>query len=732
MTGLQGFVRRTLSGLKSNHVRTPTVLQMEAVECGAAALAIVLGYFGRFVPLEKLRADCGVSRDGSNAGSMLKVARTYGLVARGFRRLPATVLNGPFPSIVLWNLTHFVVVEGTKDTRIFLNDPALGRRTVDQKEFEASFSSIALTFEKGASFEPGGKPTRLLPRISDIAKEYRWYLVLVVILGLLIAIPTFVAPGFMAVFVDEILVQKRTEWLTPLVLAITGATVLLAILAWLKEITLLRLETTMSLRRSADYFWHVLRLPASFFGLRYLGDIANRATSVERVAQVLTVELGSAAINSLTVLVVFLLMFFIDPALAVISLFGAILNLVVLRILHRARVDASIRLQSDESKLFSTSLIGIRSIETLKATGSEDDYFAKWSGYHARSLISEQSLNRLEQMSAIVPPFIVIMTTAIALTVGGARVIEGVLTLGALLAYQVLFATMSASTQQIVTGASQSQQVAADLARLDDAFNYPIDWRHCVGDTTQEHQSKSAVALRLRSVTFGYAPLAPPLIQDLDIEVKPGGWVAVVGASGSGKSTVGKLISGLYEPWSGEVLLDGRAITSWSRKNLSDTVATVDQDIAMFNGSIQDNICLWDSTVPFKDIRAAIEDAELSELVDTLPGNIDAAIEEGGRNLSGGQRQRIEIARGIVRNPALIVLDEATSALDAAAEFAVMNAIRRRGMTCIVIAHRLSTIRDCDEIIVLDHGRVAERGRHEDLIARDGAYAALIAEDNPE
>jgi len=724
--------RRTVGGkargLSKRRVRTPLVLQMEAVECGAACLGMVLGYFGKFVSLDILRVDCGVSRDGSNAANLLKVAQQYGCTAKGFRKTDSDVLKGPFPAILFWNFNHFVVLEGASKSAAYLNDPAVGRRSVPLSEFEKSFTGIVLSVEPGENFEHGGKPPRPMVQLLRQAAAFRVQLFFVLLIGFLIAIPGFAVPNFAGIFVDGILLENQRSWFRPLVAAIAASVIAMTILSWIKSAVLLRVAADMTSWRSADFLWYVLRLPPGFFALRYLGDIANRVTSVQRIAQLISGQIGFAVFKLFTALILFALMFILEPVLAMVAIGGALINVLVLKVLHRVRFETSVRLSVEEGKLFGTSFIGIKTIETLKASAREDDFFGKWAGYHARTILSEQLLARLDQLSALVPAVIITMTMAAALWIGGARVLESALTLGAFIAFQALFSAVSAPVQLMVDTVGQSQQVAADLTRLNDVLNHPLDWRHAKPPTAGPITKTEAVSLRLENLSFGYNPLAPALIDGFDLKITPGGWTALVGATGSGKSTIGKLASGLYQPWGGRVLIDGKDITTIDRFELAQLIGAVDQEIALFEGSFRDNLTLWDPTVPQEALISAARSAQIFDLISSTAESFAGQVEENGRNFSGGERQRIEIARALVRSPALLILDEATSALDPATELNIMQALRARGMSCLVVAHRLSTIRDCDEIIVLDRGQVVERGTHDELMARDGEYSRLIRE----
>ncbi|WP_193199017.1 NHLP family bacteriocin export ABC transporter peptidase/permease/ATPase subunit [Nostoc sp. MG11] len=712
--------------------RTPTLLQMEAVECGAAALGIILGYYDRIVPLAELRQACGVSRDGSKASNILNAARRYGLQAKGFKVDLDGLRKLECPYIVFWNFNHFLVVEGFAKDKVYLNDPATGPRTISPAEFDQSFTGVVLVVEPSAEFQPGGRKPSLTVALWDRLQSSLGALVYCVIAGLLLVIPGLAIPAFSQAFVDNVLIEGRNDWLRPLILGMILTAILNGFLTLLQLQFLRRMKIKLAVGMSSRFLWHILRLPVSFYDQRFAGEISSRVRLNDSLANLLSGRLATTVISAVTVVFYAAVMLQYDVVLTLIGIGFVIVNVSVWRWVSRQRVDANLRLMQEQGKVSGVAISGLQSMETLKASGLESEFFSRWAGYYAKAINARQEMDTTNQTLGVLPSFLTSITSMLLLAVGGLRVMDGALSIGMLIAFQALMQRFLEPVNNLVSLAGELQEMEGNLGRLDDVLRNAIDPAVERERSMPPTHTLPAANVRLqgyvelRNITFGYNRSAPALIENLSLSLKPGQRVALVGGSGSGKSTVAKLVCGLYEPWAGEILFDGQPRADIPRPILTNSVALVEQDISLFAGSVRDNLTLWDSTVPFSNLVRACKDAAIQDVVLSMPGGYNADLAEGATNLSGGQRQRLEIARTLVNNPAILIMDEATSALDAEAEKLIDQKLRERGCTCVIVAHRLSTIRDCDEIIVFERGKVVQRGTHEELQQMEGKYLQLI------
>lgn len=728
---------------------TPTVLQMESTECGAACLGIILSHFGRHVPLEQLREDCGVSRDGSAASNIVRAARSHGLEVEAFTGEPGALRELRFPIIAHWNFNHFVVIEALGSDRVFINDPATGPRTISLEELDESFTGVVLVFERGPEFVPGGERSSVLRSLRERLPGARAGIAYVFLLGLLLVVPGLMIPVFSKVFIDDVLVRGNTEWLIPLLAAVVITYAARTVIASLRRFGLLKLSLRVDVTGSSRFLWHLLRLPVRFFDARLAGDLTSRLRVNETLARIISGRLAEAVLNLLLVGFFGAMLVYYDRRLAsVVFVFGG-LHLVALKLLVRRRVNHARRMEKEVAALAGISMGGLQLIESIKASGSEPDFFSRWSGHYARNVSAQQAFREANLVYDVVPSLLSMLERYLVLAIGALRVMDGDLTLGTLVAFQLLSGSFMAPVRGIAGLATELQTLDSGLTRLDDVLNHPHDPMlepeqvasaepeaesslatgdslHSPDSLDSPDRARLAGHLAVEDITFGYSRLAAPVLVGLSLVLEPGHRVAVVGPSGSGKSTVVKLLCGLYEPWEGRVLLAGVDRRRLPRALVSRTIGLVSQDITLFEGTVRENITMWDATVPDEVMIDAARDAMIHDEIMSRVGGYDSRVEEGGRNFSGGQRQRLEIARVLTQFPSLLVLDEATSALDPATEKQVDDNLRRRGCACVVVAHRLSTIRDCNEIIVLDRGVVVERGTHEQLVRQAGPYVELI------
>ncbi len=710
--------------------KVPVVMQMEALECGAASLTMILAYYGKWIPLEQVRVDCGVSRDGSNAKNIMTAARNYGLSAKGFRYEPEDLKKkGKFPCIIHWNFNHFVVLDGFKGDTAYLNDPARGTVKVPMKEFDESFTGICLMFEPTESFEPGGKPKSIFEFAVKQLKGTGTAIAFVILTTVIGSLMGIIQPGFNRIFLDRLLTKQNPDWLVPFLFALSGFAVIQLVVEWIRAIYSMRINGKLSAVGSTSFIWKVLRMPMEFFSQRMAGDIQMRQQSNASIAEKLIVTLVPITIN--TVMMVFYLVVMIrySVLLTLVGISSVVINIFLSNIISKKRINITRIQMRDSGKLAGTTVAGIEMIETIKASGAENGFFTKWSGYQASVNTQTVRYSKIDQYLGMLPTLFSTLSSSAVVILGAYLVIQGEFTVGMVMMFQGFLSSFNAPMTQLISAAQTMQEMRTEMERIEDVMQYPTDVlldQDRELDASKEYDKLSG-NIQLKNVTFGYSRLAQPLVKDFNLNLKPGDRVAFVGTSGCGKSTLSKLISGLYQPWSGEILFDGKPIKDIERTVFAGSLSVVDQDIIMFEDTIANNIKMWDDSIEDFEMIMAARDAQIHADIMHRDGGYNHKIIEGGKDFSGGQRQRMEIARVLAQDPTIIVLDEATSALDARTEYEVVKAIKERGITCIVVAHRLSTIRDCDEIIVMDRGNVIERGTHEELYANGGYYTQLVS-----
>ena len=721
--------RKIRPTLTKGVAKVPVVMQLEALECGAAALAMVMAYYGKWVPLEQVRVDCGVSRDGSKAKNIYLAAQNYGFDVKAFSMDPKGLKeSGKFPCIIHWNMNHFVVLDGFRGKHAYINDPARGTVKVTMEEFDKAFTGVVLIPTPGEKFEPGGKRRSTV----DFARKRLVgtgaavvFVMLTTAISYLFGITKSVTSR---IFMDRLLTGVNREWLTPFILLLILLAVIQIIVAWAQAVYSLKINGKMAVIGNTSYMWKVLRMPMEFFSQRLAGDIQNRAAMNAEIAGTLVNTFAPLVLNTIMMVVYLVLMLKHSVLLTLIGLGTILINAVLSRVISNQRINITRVQMRDAGKLAATTVAGIEMIETIKSSGAENGYFQKWAGYQASVNTQTVRNERTNQFLGMIPMFLSTVANYAILILGVWLTMEGEFTLGAVLMFQGLLTSFMAPAMTLVSAGQTIQEMRTEMERVEDVMEYPEDPNVAERVTDEDIKfTKLRGNIELKNVTFGYSRLEPPLIEDFSLTMKPGDCIALVGRSGCGKSTISKLISGLYGQWSGEILFDGKARKDYPRDVMTGSLAVVDQDIIVFEDTIANNIKMWDDSIQDFEMILAARDAQIHDDIMKMPEGYQHKLTSGGKDMSGGQRQRMEIARVLAQDPSVIILDEATSALDARTEYEVVKSIKDRGITCIVIAHRLSTVRDSDEIIVLDGGKVVERGTHDELMAGGGIYADLVS-----
>lgn len=713
--------------MKDTVRKVPVILQMEALECGAASLAMILAYYKKYIPLEQLRQDCNVSRDGSTAKYIIMAAKHHGLEAKGYKMtVEAIKKEKEFPMIIHWNFNHFVVLCGFKDNKAIINDPAEGTVAIEMEEFDNSFTGVTLKFAVTEKFEPSGKPKSIMTFLKKRMKGSMLILGFIFIIGFIISILELIKPVFYKVFMDKLLIGHSTEWLQMIVTGMIVVLIASFAAEVLRSFLLAKMQAKMSIGASSSFMWHILRLPIEFFSQRFAGDVAARQQSNHLIAEVLCNQMAPVVLNVVMIGIYLVVMVYYNVALAAVGIAMAALNIILLKMVSDKNKNLARALQRDDGKLAGSTIAAVSMIETIKAGGAEAGFFEKIAGYQAKYSNSMVSMQDRNVKISIVPEILSGLSTGIILMLGVYLIFNGEFTIGGLMAFQSFMDLFLSPVGSLIDSVQTFQDISGNIERVEDVLDYETEtWKIELPDKNQKYE-KLKGNVEIKNLFFAYSPLAPALINDFNLKVKPGQMVALVGGSGSGKSTIAKVVAGLYQPRSGEILFDDIVMQQIDRYIFTSSVAVVDQSIYLFEGTVRDNITMWNTMISEETIIQACKDACIHDDIVKLPDGYDSLILEGGNNFSGGQRQRIEIARAFAVNPSVLIMDEATSALDPLTEKLVMDAVRRRKITCFVIAHRLSAIRDADEIIFLERGVEVERGNHSSLMQQDGRYAALV------
>jgi ABC-type bacteriocin/lantibiotic exporter with double-glycine peptidase domain len=709
-------------------VNTPTVLQYEAVECGAASLKIVLGYLGKVMPLADLRERCGISRDGVTAVQLKKAALSLGLEVKAFRCSAKHLLDkGQFPCILFWNFNHFLVLEGFSKDKAYLSDPASGRRSVDWEEFQTSFTGVVLELRPGEGFSSGGSEPGLYRWVPALIAPYRSLLPWLALVSLAGSLPELFIAGATSQFIDGFLTNGRQNIAIPVIWITAIAVVVLVALLNLQKLLLRSLGNLLLKRISSLLYISLFSLPYRYFVQRMRGEVATRLIlpfSLVQLSVTGVIDFGLSLGSGLLALIVGLL---ISPWLALLTVAIAGGNTALTLWIRELRKGDNYKLAMIQGKAGGIGMYVIQCIESIKASGLENEAFMQWSASFNEGLAELQKQSLASSLVGLMGTTSGFLLRCSVIMLGGLLIITGQITLGELMAFQFLMGMIQAPLQQLSLLSSQLQQLDGQVGRTNDVIDTDVDpsvrsfqVAAAAGPSRQLHGE-----LELRDLGFQFSSTTPMLFGGLNLKLGAGQHLAIVGGSGSGKSTLLRLLAGLYHPSQGSVLYDGRDWLDWDDPTLRASIALVSQDVFLFPATLEENLSLWD---PRYTTSQAIEALEQAGLLDDLggAGALSRHLGEAGANLSGGQRQRVEIARALLRQPSLLLMDEATSALDDRRERQIMASVKQSPRTLVTVAHRMHAAQISDWVLVLDQGQLIEQGHPRDLAGSDGPYRRLL------
>ncbi len=734
---LQTFWRR-LKDWFAYHIlrlgRTPLCIQMDRMECGAVALKIILGFHKRHVPIEKLRTECDVGRDGSHAQNVIAVARSYGLDAQGAQIDTVEAFHQiKLPSIVHWGFNHFVVIEHIDHKHVYINDPAHGHQKITHLEVSQQFTGIALLMQPNANFVTGGQNNTLLSNLKALTVGSRAILTVLAILSLCFVITVAFQPAFTKLFIDYVVVNQNTSWFIPILMALGCFAIASTFIVFLQSFYFMKLHLKTMLMLSSNYLWHLLHLPLSFFTQRLSGDLQARLVAIVNISNFISRDFPMLP-NLIFSLIVFGgVLYLLSPLLALILGISIVViigvTLAVLPILKQKTLE----LTQDTGQLNGRTMQMLKDIEQIKSNGQEAVAFEQWSGKLIHVVKNKNNVTKLTVVLQVMPEFLTILSGHIMLGMGVYSISLGYMTIGALLAFQSLSSRFTDPLMSLVGLSAKLQKVSADMFRIQDAFRHKVDpVIEAQFANPTPHKADTSLhsdfigEVSAKNLVFGYSQNKLPLIQDVTISIGRAEQIAIVGPTGCGKSTLASLICGLYEPWQGEILFNGHSRQAYDRNLLAKDIMVVDQNISLFDGTLRDNLTMWDSSLTDDILIQALKDAHIYDTVNAR-GGLDQHLKFDGVEYSGGEIQRLEIARALAAQPKLLILDEATSAMDPYLEKQIYKSIQNRGCSTLIIAHRLSAIRESHKIYVMQNGQIIESGTFDKLKQKAGLFANLMA-----